>query len=117
METKIDTTSVERVIPYLTEHCQYSLSATCHDFFNLNKKIWLTRHVLKQILQVAQGEQSYVQRILQLRPEYLLHLGNVTDHSGRCFSNITSFMYAIWALDVRYMCNRKCNIKSASIEQ
>ncbi|MBA2653116.1 MAG: hypothetical protein H0U73_12765 [Tatlockia sp.] len=103
MKTKIDTTSVERIIPYLTEQCQYSLSATCQDFFNLNNKIWLTRHVLKQILQVAQGEQSKVQAILRLRSDYLLHSGNVTDPSGRCFSNITSFMYAIWALDVRYM--------------
>lgn len=68
---------------------------------------------------VAQGEQDKAQQILQIHPEYLLHYGDVTDLSGRQFSNITPLQYAVWALDVRYMTNMmiSCLPRNASGEE
>lgn len=53
---------------------------------------------------VADGEQDQAARVIREHPEYLLFKGNVTDKSGRTFTNISAFQYALWAMDVRYMC-------------
>lgn len=63
-----------------------------------------TDHKLRLLLQVARGEQDEVEKTLRVHPEYLLFKGEVTDLSGRTFTNITAFQYALWAMDVRYMC-------------
>lgn len=53
---------------------------------------------------VASGNQKKAQEMLKKYPGLLLERGTVTDYSGRTFKRITGFEYALWALDVRYMC-------------
>lgn len=72
-----------------------------HTFFQPKK----LQDILTQLLwNVVAGEQSAVRDMLRSCPNLLLIRGAVTDYSGRTFTNITVFEYAVWALDVRYMC-------------
>ncbi|HQZ88286.1 MAG TPA: protein kinase [Gammaproteobacteria bacterium] len=48
---------------------------------------------------VAEGEQDKVEAILKNNPTLALLPGDVTDLSGRMFTGITAFQYAVWALD------------------
>jgi hypothetical protein len=50
---------------------------------------------------VAGGQQDEAERLLKETPKLALMTGNVTDHAGRVFENITGFQYALWALDWR----------------
>jgi len=84
------------IIPFLKTHKRtYNMfqQDVCTDL--LSSLLWY----------VAAGEQKTVQKILHLHPELLPERGAVTDYSGRTFKNISAFEYALWALDVRYMCN------------
>ncbi len=55
---------------------------------------------LRQLLQwVAEGEQDKAEELIKKDKDLLLHAGTVTDLSGREFKGITSFQYALWALD------------------
>jgi hypothetical protein len=55
---------------------------------------------LSQLLQyVVEGEQDKAETLIQKDPNLLLHMGTVTDLSGREFKGITAFQYALWALD------------------
>lgn len=57
-------------------------------------------HIMSELLShTAKGEEGAVRALLQETPEYLLGRGNIRDYSGRSFSNITAFQYALWALD------------------
>lgn len=64
-----------------------------------------TRLINKLLWFVATGNQDAAEKGIKLNPELLLKRGTVTDYSGRTFTNITAFEYALWALDTRYMCN------------
>jgi hypothetical protein len=48
---------------------------------------------------VVKGEQAKAKKLLQLNPYLLLQKKEVTDYSGRTFTNLTAFQYALWALD------------------
>lgn len=48
---------------------------------------------------VANGEQDSVEKILNIQPGLLLKRGAVTDGAGRTFHDVSSFQYALWALD------------------
>jgi hypothetical protein len=48
---------------------------------------------------VAMGQQDMVESLLRENPKLALMAGDVTDHAGRAFENITGFQYAVWALD------------------
>ncbi len=55
---------------------------------------------LKQLLQfVVGGEQDKAETLIQKDKNLLLHMGRVTDLSGREFKQITAFQYAFWAMD------------------
>ena len=55
---------------------------------------------LKQLLQcVVEGEQDKAETLIQKDKNLLLHMGRVTDLSGREFKQITAFQYAFWAMD------------------
>lgn len=58
----------------------------------------------KFILVVVHGQQSKAEEILKKYPHFLLERVNVADYSGRKFIKITAFEYALWSLDVKYMC-------------
>lgn len=61
---------------------------------------------IQQLLQsVILGKQKSVQKFLTKYPNSLTERATVTDCSGRIFSEISAFEFAIWALDVRYMVN------------
>ena len=51
--------------------------------------------------QVVSGQQEEAEKILSFNREIALGKGDVTDHAGRTFTNITGFQYAVWALDWR----------------
>ena len=55
------------------------------------------------LLLVAKGEQAKAETILKkntaLISELLVNGGDVTDYSGRKYTNISAFQYALWALD------------------
>jgi hypothetical protein len=55
--------------------------------------------VITLLQHVAFGEQDEAERILKEDPTLLLRTGQITDHSGRTFQDITAFQYALWALD------------------
>ena len=48
---------------------------------------------------VGYGEQDEAERMLQAQPNLACQHGDLTDCSGRTFTNITAFQYAVWALD------------------
>ncbi len=55
---------------------------------------------LSQLLQyVTEGEQDKAEELIQKDKDLLLHVGTVTDLSGREFKQITAFQYALWAMD------------------
>jgi hypothetical protein len=48
---------------------------------------------------VVRGEEDLACKLIIDAPEQLLTKMDVTDYAGRCFHNINSFEYALWALD------------------
>lgn len=53
-------------------------------------------------LTTAHGEEETVKQLIKLSPELLKSLvtrTNVTDYSGRTFTNISPFQYSLWAMD------------------
>ncbi|KTD22780.1 SidC homolog [Legionella lansingensis] len=55
--------------------------------------------VRKLLLHVVRGEYDAVRAMLAKDVHLLVKKGKITDYSGRIFSNISSFQYALWALD------------------
>ncbi len=56
--------------------------------------------VLRQFLHyVTRGEHEAVQAILEKNPYLITQRSKVTDCSGRMFTHISGFEYALWALD------------------
>ena len=53
----------------------------------------------KVLLCIAHGEQDKVQPTLKALPSLLECYGEVTDYSGRKFTNISIFQFALWAKD------------------
>lgn len=56
-------------------------------------------HVLKLLHYAVRGEYDTVQKMLKKDINLIFKKGRVTDCSGRTFENISSFEYALWALD------------------
>ena len=55
------------------------------------------------ILLAAHGEEDTIKQLIDLSPleclQALVHRTNVTDYSGRCFTNISAFQLMSWVLD------------------
>jgi hypothetical protein len=82
---------------------------------NLQAKLWSDtaafnvdeKEVVKFLTFVAEGEQDKAEEMLsgnetkkvKGNPDLVLLSGTVTDLSGRTFTGITAFQYAVWALD------------------
>jgi hypothetical protein len=79
-------------------------NASCQFFNSKHKEELTSRATQKFLLHVARGEQDQAEVMLKGNPQLLLRKGDVTDHSGRTFHNITAFQYALWAYD-RHMWN------------
>lgn len=56
-------------------------------------------HVRKLLYYVTRGKYDAVEAMLKKDIHLLTKKGSVTDYSGRSFSNISGFEYALWALD------------------
>ena len=70
-----------------------------------NYRLFRPEILLDNLLQATvHGDQNKVEQIIKQSPKLLLSRRKVTDYSGRTFFNITAFEYALWALDVKYMC-------------
>jgi hypothetical protein len=66
---------------------------------------------INQILTLSgiRTQQDKAERPLKTSPELMLEKTTFTDCSGRTFSNISAFEYALWALDTRYMVDMMLN--------
>lgn len=53
---------------------------------------------------VADGKQVEAIQVIRRHPEFLREYNHLIDCTGRSFQLITPFQYALWALDVHYMC-------------
>ncbi len=89
---------------YLTLKDTTALTATSKTTQGLFQPARLQKMANKLLLQVMRGEQDMAENILKIRPDLLMMTGTATDYSGRTFET-TAFRYALWALDIRYMCN------------
>lgn len=98
---------------YLTENEKSAFTATSRRGQGLFQPHRLQMMVNHLLLQVMQGEQDKVEKILGSRPELLEMTGHATDYSGRTFTT-TAFRYALWAWDTRYMCNMMLDCLSNS---
>jgi ankyrin repeat protein len=61
---------------------------------------WVNELALNRLLQfVAGGRQEQAEQLIKKNNGLLLVAGTLTDSSGRRFTSITAFQYALWALD------------------
>jgi hypothetical protein len=54
---------------------------------------------LEFLQSVVHGNQDHAEKALKTQPNLLLKKGKITDGAGRMFASISSFQYALWALD------------------
>lgn len=81
---------------FQTEIAPEDTSATIVRFDVENKE---NKEVATFLHLVAQGQEKEVKAMLNHNPALALASGTVTDKSGRTFTDITGFQYAMWSLD------------------
>jgi len=99
LEYDIPDDALKKIADFLPIQDQNELSASSRAMYGLFREKRSEQIVAKLLLHVARGEEVNVKMLLQRFPEYILARGDVIDNSGRYFSNITVFQYAVWALD------------------
>lgn len=82
------------------ERDQSNFALSCHRFYQCAQD---ERLLSKLGNFVIAGNQDKAQKILQIRPDLVAKRGLISDWSGRVFY-CSPFEYALWALDVKYMC-------------
>lgn len=104
----------ENISNFLHTEDKINLSTTSrviHSLFQADRFAIMAPKLLRH---VARGEERMVERLFNIslaNISCLLIPGNVQDHAGRVFFNITPFQYAIWALDW-HMCKLMLNYLS-----
>ena len=86
--------------PYLSIKDKAALARTSQCYYGLFKE---HIHAAKCLMLVAHGEVEAANNMLRLNPQFLLERCEVTDYSGRRFTNITPYEYCYWAKDTQ-MC-------------
>ena len=87
---------------YLSNKDKYELrrvNLTLHGFFDSSLKSEITSKV---VLLTSHGERDKIKELFEISPAYISYLiarSDVKDWSGREFSNISAFQYALWADD------------------
>lgn len=74
-------------------------SKSNHNLFRTNQHLAPLRNARKFLHHVVRGNHEAVANMLGKYPSLMHIRGQVTDLSGRKFSNISGFEYAMWALD------------------
>jgi len=86
--------------------------------FHLNPDPHATLEATRFLRLVAEGEQNHAEVMLQSNPTLALIPNVVTDLSGRIFTGMTGFQYAVWALDWHmWVMIRKYLPDNAALEQ
>ncbi|MFA6301554.1 MAG: F-box protein [Legionella sp.] len=83
---------------------QHELISTCKYWHQNFKGLFLTNQNKHLCLSyIAHGKQNEAQALLLSNPDLLYYYGPVRDITGRTFTRISIFQYALWAWDVKHM--------------
>lgn len=85
---------------------QKELIDTCKYWRQNFKNLFLTnlnKHLVPCLQHVAHGKQNEARGLLLSNPDLLYYYGSVTDITGRTFTRVSMFQYALWSWDVKHM--------------